>query len=60
MSLITCVRLTRSPALTIKETQENPAHLHENEPVIACQEWVDGRQAARLLGLRAHHRQEAD
>jgi hypothetical protein len=43
-----------------KETLENPAHLRENEPVTAGQDWVDGRQAAWLLGLRAHHSQEAD
>ena len=40
----------------VKETLENPAHLRENEPVTAGQDWVDGRQAAWLHGLRAHHR----
>jgi hypothetical protein len=28
--------------------------------VIATQNWIDGWQAARLLGLRANHSQEAD
>ena len=45
---------------SFRETLENPARLRKNEPVIASQDWVDGRQAARLLGLRAHHGQEAD
>jgi hypothetical protein len=43
-----------------KETLENPANLRENWTVIAGQDWVDGWQAARLHGLRAHHGQEAD
>ena len=46
--------------LGTRETLENPAYLRENEPVTACQDWVDGRQAAWLLGLRAHNSQEAD
>jgi len=45
-----------SSILFAKEYLENPAHLRENEPVIAGQDWVDGRQAAWLHGLRAHHR----
>ena len=43
-----------------RETLENPAYLRENEPVTACQDWVDGRQAAWLLGLRADHGQAVD
>jgi hypothetical protein len=43
-----------------KETLENPGHLRDNGVVVAGQDWGDGRQAARFLGLRAHHRQEAD
>jgi hypothetical protein len=47
-------------AISLRETLENPAYLRENEPVTAGQDWVDGRQAAWLLGLRAHNSQEAD
>ena len=43
-----------------RETLENPGHSRDNGPVIAGQDWVDGRQTTRLLGLRAHHGQEAD
>ena len=35
--------------LGIKETLENQASLRENGPVITGQDWIDGRQAARLL-----------
>ncbi len=38
-----------SPAL--RETLENPAHLRESGAVIASQDWVNGRQAARFHGL---------
>ncbi len=34
-----------------RETLENPASLRENGVVIAGQDWVDGRQAARIHGL---------
>jgi hypothetical protein len=34
-----------------KETLENPARLRENKPVIAGQDWGNGRQAARFHGL---------
>ena len=44
----------------VKETLENQRHSRDNGPVIAGQDWVDGRQTARLLGLRDHHSQEAD
>jgi hypothetical protein len=37
-----------------RETLENPARLRENGAVIAGQDWVDGRQAARLLRIRGH------
>jgi hypothetical protein len=47
-------------ANTPKETLENQRHSRDNGPVIAGQDWVDGRQTARLLGLRDHHSQEAD
>jgi hypothetical protein len=30
------------------ETPENPGHPRDNSPVIAGQDWVDGRQTARL------------
>jgi hypothetical protein len=43
-----------------RETLENQRHSRDNGPVIAGQDWVDGRQTARLLGLRDHHSQEAD
>jgi hypothetical protein len=46
--------------LPARETLENPGHLRDNGVVVAGQDWGDGRQAARFLGLRAHHRQEAD
>jgi hypothetical protein len=52
--------LTITPFHVVRETLENPARLRENGAVITGQDWVDGRQAARLLGLRAHHGQEAD
>jgi len=42
------------------ETLENPNHSRDNGPVVTGQDWADGRQAAWLLGLRAHHAQEAD
>lgn len=42
------------------ETLENPVNLRENEPVNVGQDWGDGGQAARLLGFRADHGQEAD
>ena len=32
-----------------RETLENQASLRENGPVITGQDWIDGRQAARLL-----------
>ena len=32
----------------------------DSVPYIAYQDWVDGRQTARLLGLRDHDRQKAD
>lgn len=32
-----------------KWTLGETAHLRANGPVIACQDWVDGRQATRLL-----------
>jgi hypothetical protein len=51
---------TIKTSVTTKETLENPARLRENGAVITGQDWVDGWQAARLLGLRAHHGQEAD
>jgi hypothetical protein len=34
---------------SFRETLENQASLRENGPVIAGQDWIDGRQAARLL-----------
>jgi hypothetical protein len=40
--------LAKDPA---KEALENPARLRENKPVIADQDWVNGRQAARFHGL---------
>ena len=40
-------------------TLENPGLLRDNGSVIAGQDWGNGRQTARHLGLRAHHRQEA-
>ena len=43
-----------------KAILKNPVDLRENEPVIAGQDWGDGGQVARLLGLRADHGQEAD
>ena len=39
-----------------RETLENRGRLRGNNPVIAVQDWFDGWQAARLLGLRAHDR----
>ena len=41
---------------SIKETLENQRLLRDNGSVIAGQNWVDGRQATGLLGLRDHHR----
>jgi hypothetical protein len=46
--------------IKLRETLGNPANSRDNGPVIAGQDWVDGRQAARPLGLRADHSQEAD
>ena len=43
-----------------KETLGNPSDPRDNSSVITGQDWIDGRQAARLLGLRADHGQEAD
>ena len=43
-----------------KETLENQGQSRENGPVMAGRDWSDERQAAWLLGLRAHHGQEAD
>ena len=40
--------------------QENPAQFRDYEIVICGQDWVDERQAARLLGLQTHHGQEED
>jgi hypothetical protein len=39
-----------------RETLENQRLLRDNGSVIAGQNWVDGRQATGLLGLRDHHR----
>ena len=41
--------------LPVKEALENLVHPRDNDSVIAGQYWVDGWQAARLLGLQAHH-----
>ena len=41
---------------TTRETLENQRLLRDNGSVIAGQNWVDGRQATGLLGLRDHHR----
>ena len=41
------------------EVLGGPGDLRGSAPVIAGQDWVDGRQAARFLGLRADHGQEA-
>jgi hypothetical protein len=54
------VERVRADLLAAKEALENPAQLRNDEVVISGQNWVDGRQAARLLGLRTHHGQEAD
>ena len=35
--------------ISARETLENQASFRENGPVIAGQDWIDGRQAARLL-----------
>jgi magnesium-transporting ATPase (P-type) len=43
-----------------KEALENPSDPRDNGAVITGQDWIDGWQAARLLGLRADHGQEAD
>ena len=43
-----------------RETLGNPGEPGDNGAVIAGQGWGDGCQAARLLGLRADHGQEAD
>jgi hypothetical protein len=32
----------------------------EKSDMIDCQNWIEGRQASRLLSLRAEHRQEAE
>ena len=34
---------------SVRETLENPGQLRDNGFVIAGQDWVDGRQATRLL-----------
>ena len=39
---------------------EKPSHLRDDGGVIARQDWGDEWHAARLIGLRAHHGQEAD
>lgn len=38
-----------------REPLESPAHQRQNGLVIAGPYWIDGRQAPRLLGLRAHN-----
>jgi len=43
-----------------KEALESPSDPRDNGAVITGQDWIDGWQAARLLGLRADHGQEAD
>jgi hypothetical protein len=48
------------PIVLFRETLENQGHSRDNGSVIAGQDWCDGRQAAWLLGLRAHHGEEAD
>lgn len=32
-----------------RETLGNPIHLRDNSPVMTGQDWIDGRQATRLL-----------
>ena len=44
----------------LREALENRSDSRDNDPVNAGQDWSDGWQAARLLGLRADHGQEAD
>jgi hypothetical protein len=39
----------RKTFVSSRETLENQASFRENGPVIAGQDWIDGRQAARLL-----------
>ena len=51
-------QLTNRPAT--RETLGNPGDPRDNGLVITGQDWIDGRQAARLLGLRAHHRRYLD
>jgi hypothetical protein len=41
-------------------TLENQRLTRDNGPVIAERDWVEKRQTARLLGLRADLRREAD
>ena len=41
-------------------TLENTGLFRDNGSVIEGQDWGNVRQTARLLGLRALHRQEAD
>lgn len=51
---------TREVPRNPREALENQASLSENAPLIAGQDLIDRRQAARLLGLRADDCQEAD
>ena len=51
---------TAQLAYGTKETLGNPGDPRDNGPVMAGRDRVDGWQAARLLGLRADHGQEAD
>ena len=43
-----------------RETLGNPANSRDNGPVNKAQDWVDRRQAARLLKLLADHSKEAE
>lgn len=54
------MKYTRPELGNIRESLENPVLSRDNSPVIACQDWGDGRQATWLLGLRADYCQEAD
>jgi hypothetical protein len=46
--------------MVLGEALEDPSDPRDNGAVITSQDWIDGWQAARLLGLRADHCQEAD
>ena len=59
---ILCMELQIHPTIqnqSARETLENQARLRDNHDVIASQDWVDGRQTAGFLRLRAVHGKKA-